>query len=131
MKKIIITFLLIVLLVPNAPAIAATKSLNTKVNKTSCKNIKEKYKSEAMSKWSNGLASDQDMLAEIDLNIKMLTERQKPTNGKIKSVIENWIKTEKNTKNALMDKNVEDLTAAMNVKIRLITEFQKLCKLSI
>ena len=131
MKKIIIVSLLIALLIPNASAQAATKSLNTKGNKVSCKNIKEKYKSEAMSKWSNGLASDQDVLTEIDLNIKMLTERQKPTTGKIKSLIGTWIETEKNTKNALINKNVEDLTAAMNVKIRLITEFQKLCKLSI
>ena len=131
MKKIIITSLLIVLLIPNAPSQAATKSLNTKGNKTSCKNIKEKYKSEAMSKWSNGLASDQEVLAEIDLNIKMLTERQKPTTGKIKSVVGNWIETEKNTKKVLIDKNVEGLTAAINVKIKLITEFQKLCKFSI
>ena len=131
MKKIIITSLLIVLLIPNASAHAATKSLNTKGNKASCKNIKEKYKSEAMSKWSNGLASDQDVLIEIELNIKMLTEKQKPTTSKIKSVVGNWIETEKNTKNALMDKNVKDLTTAMNAKIKLITEFQKLCKFSI
>ena len=84
-----------------------------------------------MSKWSNGLASDQDVLDEIDLNIKMLKERQKPTTGKIKSVVETWIKAEENTKNALADKNVKELTTAMNVKIKTITEFQKLCKLSI
>jgi len=131
MKKIIITSLLIALLIPSASAQAATKSLNTKGNKASCKNIKEKYKSEAMSKWSNGLASDQDVLEEIDLNIKMLTERQKPTNGKIKSVVGTWIEAEKNTKNALENKNVKELTAAMNAKIKIITEFQKLCKLGI
>jgi hypothetical protein len=131
MKKIIITSLLIVLLIPNAPAQAAIKSLNTKGNKASCKNIKEKYKSGVMSKWANGLASDQDVLDEIDLNIKMLKERQKPTTGKIKSVVEIWIKAEENTKNALADKNVKELTTAMNVKIKTITEFQKLCKLSI
>jgi competence protein ComGC len=131
MKKIIITSLLIALLIPNASAQAATKSLNTKGNKASCKNIKEKYKSEAMSKWSDGLASDQDVLEEISLNIKMLTERQKPTTGKIKAVVGTWIEIEKNTKNALTDKKVKDLTAAMNAKIKIITEFQKLCKLSI
>ena len=131
MKKIIITSLLIALLIPNVSAQAATKSLNTKGNKASCKNVKANYKSETMSKWSNGLANDQDVLKEINLNIKMLTERQKPTTGKIKFVVGEWIEAEKKTKNALVGKNVKDLTTAMNVKIKIITEFQKLCKLSI
>ncbi len=128
MKKIIITSLLISLLVPTASAQAATKSLNTKGNKASCKSIKTKYESEVMSKWSNGLASDQDVLKEIDLNIDMLAAKQKPTTGKIKTTIASWITAEKNTKIALTDKNVEGITAAMNLKISSITNFDKLCK---
>jgi hypothetical protein len=128
MKKIIIISLLITLLIPIASAEAATKPLNTKGNKASCKNIKIKYKSEVMSKWSNGLASDQDVLKEIDLNIGMLTTKQKPTTGKIKTTISSWIKAEKDTKNALNDKDVKDITAAMNLKISSITNFDKLCK---
>ena len=128
MKKIIITSLLISLLIPTASAQAATKSLNTKGNKASCKSIKTKYKSEVMSKWSNGLASDQDVLKEIDLNIDMLTTKQKPTTGKIKTTIASWIKSEKDTKNALSDKDVQGITAAMNLKISSITNFDKLCK---
>ena len=128
MKKIIITSLLISLLIPTASAQAATKSLNTKGNKASCKNIKTKYGSEVMSKWSNGLASDQDVLKEIDLNIDMLAAKQKPTTGKIKTTIASWITAEKNTKIALTDKNVEGITAAMNLKISSISNFDKLCK---
>jgi len=128
MKKIIITSLLISLLIPTASAQAATKSLNTKGNKASCKNIKTKYGSEVMSKWSNGLASDEDVLKEIDLNIKMLIARQKSTSGKIKTNINSWITAEKNTKIALTDKNIEGITAAMNLKISSITNFDKLCK---
>jgi hypothetical protein len=128
MKKIIITSLLISLLIPTASAQAATKSLNTKGNKASCKNIKTKYESEVMSKWSNGLASDQDVLKEIDLNIDMLAAKQKPTTGKIKKTIASWITAEKNTKIALDSKNVEAITAAMNLKISSITNFDKLCK---
>jgi hypothetical protein len=128
MKKIIITSLLITLLVPSVSAEAATKSLNTKGNKASCKNIKINYKSEVMSKWSSGLASDEDVLKEIDLNINMLTKKQKSTTGKIKSIVASWIKAEKDTKNALSDKNVEGITAAMNLKISSITNFDKLCK---
>ena len=128
MKKIIITSLLITLLIPNASAQAATKSLNTKGNKASCKNIKTKYKSDVMSKWSNGLASDQDVLKEIDLNIDMLAAKQKSTTGKIKTTIASWITAEKNTKIALTSKNVEAITAAMNLKISSITNFDKLCK---
>jgi len=127
MKKIIITSLLISLLIPTASAQAATKSLNTKGNKASCKSIKTKYKSEVMSKWSNGLASDQDVLKEIDLNIDMLAAKQKPTTGKIKTTIASWITAEKNTKIALDSKNVEAVTAAMNLKISSITNFDKLC----
>ena len=128
MKKIIITSLLIALLMPSASAHAAAKSLNTKGNKASCKNIKIKYESEIMSKWSNGLASDQDVLKEIDLNIDMLAAKQKSTNGKIKTTIASWITAEKNTKTALTSKNVEAITAAMNLKISSITNFDKLCK---
>jgi hypothetical protein len=128
MKKIIITSLLISLLIPTASAHAAAKSLNTKGNKVSCKSIKTKYKSEIMSRWSNGLASDQDVLKEIDLNIDMLAAKQKPTTGKIKTTIASWITAEKNTKIALTDKNVEGITAAMNLKISSISNFDKLCK---
>jgi len=127
MKKIIITSLLIALLIPNASAQAATKSLNTKGNKSSCKNIKANYKSEVIANWSNGLASDQDVLKEIDLNISMLTSKQKPTSGKIKTTISSWITAEKNTKIAIIDKNLETITAAMNLKISSITNFDKLC----
>ena len=128
MKKIIITSILIALLIPNASAHAATKSLNTKGNKASCKTIKLNYKSEVISNWANGLASDQEVLKEIDLNILMLTAKQKPTSGKIKTTIASWIKTEKNTKLAITDKNLEAITVAMNLKISSVTNFDKLCK---
>jgi hypothetical protein len=128
MKKIIITSLLISLFIPIAPAEAATKSLKTKANKSSCKSIKVNYQSDVMSKWSNGMASDKDVLKEIDLNINMLTKRQKSTTGKIKTSIEFWITAEKNTKTALIDKNVALITTATNLKIKYITQFDKLCK---
>jgi len=128
MKKIIITFLLIALLIPSAPAQATTKSLNTKGNKASCKTIKGNYKSEVVANWSNGLASDQDVLKEIDLNIKMLISKQKSTTGKIKTTIASWITSEKNTKIAINDKNFEAITTAMNLKISSVTNFDKLCK---
>jgi hypothetical protein len=128
MKKIVITSLLIALLMSGASAQAATKSLNTKGNKASCKSIKAKYESDIMSKWSNALASDEDVLKEIELNIKMLFKKQKSANGKIKVVIGDWIKSEQKTKDALTDKNIELITAAMNLKISSITNFDKLCK---
>jgi hypothetical protein len=128
MKKMIITSLLISLLIPTASAHAAAKSLNTKGNKASCKSIKTKYESEIMSKWSNGLASDQDVLKEIDLNIDMLAAKQKSATGKIKTTISSWITAEKNTKIALTDKNVKAITAAMNLKIFSISNFDKLCR---
>jgi len=128
MKKIIITSLLIALLIPNTSVQAATKSLNTKGNKASCKNIKVNYRSEVVSNWSNGLASDQDVLKEIDLNIKMLTSKQKPTTGKIKTTIASWITAEKNTKIGITDKNFETITTAMNLKISSVINFDKLCK---
>lgn len=128
MKKIIITSLLIALLIPNASTHAATKSLNTKGNKASCKTIKINYKSEVISNWANGLASDQDVLKEIDLNIKMLTSKQKPTTGKIKTTVDSWIKAEKNTRLAIIDKNLEAINVAMSLKISSVTNFDKLCK---
>jgi hypothetical protein len=81
-----------------------------------------------MLRWSNGLASDEDVFKEIDLNIDMLAAKQKPTTGKIKKTIDSWITAEKNTKIALTSKNVEAITAAMNLKILSIANFDKMCK---
>jgi hypothetical protein len=36
-----------------------------------------------MSDWSNGLATDEDVIKEIDSNIKMLSTRSAYANGKI------------------------------------------------
>ena len=127
MKKTIITTIILALLIPVYSAQATTKSLNTKNNKNSCKFIKTKYKSDVMLNWSNGTANDQDVLKEIDLNIKMLTKRQKSTSDKIKVSVGSWILAEKNTKTAIFDKNVEAITAAMDLKIKAVTEFDKLC----
>ena len=127
MKKIIIAVISLALLIPAYSAQATTKSLNTKNNKNSCKFIKTKYKADVMLNWSNGTANDQDVLKEIDSNIIMLTTRQKGTSGKIKTSVGSWILAEKNTKTAIFDKNVEAITAAMDLKIKAVTEFDKLC----
>ncbi len=127
MKKIIISAL-IILTLSIGSAQAATKSLNTKANKSACKNIKANYKSEVMSKWSNGLASDNDVLEEIESNINMISKKQKNTTEKIKSIISSWINIEKNTKIALTDKNVEALNNAMTLKINAIKQFDNACK---
>ena len=127
MKKIIITVITLALLVPAYSAQATTKSLNTKNNKNSCKFIKTKYEADVMLNWSNGTANDQDVLKEIDLNIKMLTTKQKSTSGKIKTSVGSWISAEKNTKTAIFDKNIEAINAVMELKIKAVTEFDKLC----
>jgi len=127
MKKIIISTLIILMLPVNSVQ-AATKSLNTKNNKYACKNIKINYKSENMVKWADGLASDNDVLEEIESNINMISRKQKNTTGKIKSIIFSWINIEKNTKIALTDKNVEALTNAMTLKINVIKQFDNTCK---
>jgi len=127
MKKTIITAIMLLLLIPAHSAQATTKSLNTKNNKNSCKFIKTKYKADVMLNWSNGTVNDQDVLKEIDLNIKMLTTRQNSTSSKIKVSVGSWILAEKNTKTAIFDKNVEAITAAMDLKIKAVTEFDKLC----
>lgn len=125
--KIIISTLIIFTL-PIGSVQAATKFLNTKANKFACKNIKASYKSEIMSKWSDGLASDNDVLEEIESNINMISKKQKNTTGKIKSITSSWINIEKNTKIALTDKNVEALTSAMTLKINVIKQFDTVCK---
>lgn len=128
MKKIIITSLLLTLLMSTTQANAATKPLNTKQNKSACISIKKNYKLDVMSKWSTGSVNDNDLINEINLNVKMLSLKQKLTSGKIKTTIASWITSEKNTKIAITDKNFEAVTAAMNLKISSITNFDKLCK---
>jgi predicted transposase YdaD len=128
MKKIIITALVMSLLIPVSSAQATTKSLNTKNNKNSCKFIKTKYKSEIMINWSNNTASDDDVLKEIDQNIKMLSTREKLTSGAIKTAVKSWIVSEKNTQKALENKNIEEIAKAMELKISSVSKFDKLCK---
>ena len=128
MKKTITTVLLLTLLLPVTSVQAVTKSLNTKGNKSACKNIKASYSSETMSKWTNGMASDNDVLKEIQSNTDMLISKQKSTTGKIKTIVSSWINIEKNTKIALVEKDVKAITNAMNFKISAITKFDKICK---
>ncbi len=116
------------LLMPTVSTYASTKSIKTKGNRVACKDIKTNYNSEIMSKWVNGLASDDDVLKEIQSNIEMIIFKQKPTSGKIKAITSSWINVEKNTKIALINKDVEATTFAMNLKINTITQFNKLCK---
>lgn len=128
MKKIIISVLLLNLIFNIGYAQASTKPINIKNNKSICNSIKTKYESEIMSKWVNGLKSDNDVLNEIESNIKMISDKRKKTNGKLNKVILLWINAEKNTKDALIDKDVEKITNAMNDKIKAIIEFDKICK---
>jgi hypothetical protein len=128
MKKIIITTMVLSLLIPVSSAEATTKSLNTKNNKNSCKFIKTKYKSEIMLNWSNGISNDEEVLKEINENIKMLSARQKLTSGSIKTTVKSWTIAEQNTKKALENKSIEEITKAMELKIFSITKFDKLCK---
>jgi hypothetical protein len=127
MKKII-TFILIMQFLMITETANADSKL-TKINKNVCKNIKTNYKSEVMAKWSNGLTDDQDVLKEIDLNIKMLKKQNKITNGKIKQNIDVWIKTEVDTKNALEEQDIKLITNSVNLKISTINKFNKICGL--
>jgi hypothetical protein len=128
MKKTIITAIMLSLLIPAYSAQATTKSLNTKNNKNSCKFIKTKYKSEVLLNWSNGTANDEEVLKEINENTKMLSSREKLTSGLIKTTVRSWIVAEQNTKKALENKNIEEITKAMQLKISSVTKFDKLCK---
>ena len=128
MKKITITAMLLILLIPVSSAQASTKSINTKNNKNSCKFIKTKYQSEAMFNWANGSVSDEYMLKEINENILMLSKREKLTSGSIKTTVRSWITAEQNTQIALQSKSVEAVVKAMDLKISSVTKFDKLCK---
>ena len=116
------------LLTPISSAGAATKSLNNKNNQNSCVFIKTKYKTTNMVNWSNGIARDSDMLKEIDENINMLSTRKKFTNGLINTTLKSWILAEENTKKSIENKNIEEITKAMELKITSVTKFNKLCK---
>ena len=128
MKKITITAILLTLLIPLSSAQATTKSLNTANNRNSCKFIKINYQSEIMLNWAVGKANDDDMLKEINQNIAMLSKREKPSSGAIKTAIKSWITAEKNTKIALQTRNVESVVQAMDLKFSSVSKFDQLCK---
>lgn len=128
MKKITIVTILLTLLIPVSSAQASTKSINNKNNKNSCKFIKINYESEVMLNWAIGKASDDDILKEIGQNITMLSKRVKLTNGSINTSVRSWIIAEKNTQIALLNKDIEAVEKAMDLKISSVTKFDKLCK---
>ena len=128
MKKTIIFILSTVFLLTVAPAEAASKPLNSKENKNSCTYVKTKYQSSVMSDWSNGLATDQDVIKEIESNIKMLSTRSAYTNGSIQIQIKSWLSAEKKTRTSLINKDIEGISAAMTLKISSVNKLDKLCK---
>ena len=128
MKKTNVAILLAFILLTITPAHAATKPLNSKENKSSCTYIKQKYQSSVMSDWSNGLATDQDVVKEIEENIKMLSVKTLYTNGKIKVQIKSWLDAEKKTKISLINGDIPGISNAMTLKISSINNLNKLCK---
>jgi hypothetical protein len=128
MKKTIIVILSTAVLLTTTPAQGATKPLNSKENKNSCTYIKAKYQTSVMSDWSNGLATDQDVIKEIDSNIKMLSNRLAYTSGKLQTQTKSWLSAEKKTKISLINKDVNGISAAMTLKISSVNNLNKLCK---
>ena len=128
MKKTIIVILSAFILLTITPVQAATKTLNSKENKSSCTYIKAKYQSSVMSDWSNGLATDQDVVKEVESNIKMLSARTSYTNGKIQVQVKSWLNAEKKTKVSLVNRDVDGISSAMTLKISSVNNFNKLCK---
>lgn len=128
MKKTIIFILSTVFLLTVAPAEAASKPLNSKENKNSCTYVRTKYQSSVMSDWSNGLATDQDVIKEIESNIKMLSTRSAYTNGSIQIQIKSWLSAEKKTRVSLINKDIEGISSAMTLKISSVNKLDKLCK---
>jgi hypothetical protein len=126
--KIIIIILSTTFLLTAGHANAANKPINSKENKSSCTYVKAKYQSSFMSNWSNGLATDQDVIKEIELNIKMLSNRANYTNGKIQVQVKSWLNAEKKTKISLMNGDVDGISAAMTLKISSVNNLNKLCK---
>jgi hypothetical protein len=128
MKKTIIAILSIVLLSTTGPADASVKPLNSKENKNSCTYIKRNYQSSVISDWSNGLATDKDVIKEIESNIKMLSTRAAYANGKIRVQITSWLTAENKTRLSLINSDVNGISNAMKLKISSLNKLNKLCK---
>lgn len=128
MKKIIIVVLSSVFILNATSSYAATKPLNSKENKNSCTYIRTKYQSSVMSDWSNGLATDQDFIKEIESNTKMLSIRASYTNGNIQKQVKLWLSAEKKTKVSLVNKDIDGISSAMTLKINSVNKLDKLCK---
>jgi hypothetical protein len=128
MKKTIIAILSTMLLLTTGSAHATVKPLNSKENKKSCTYIKAKYQSSVMSDWSNGLSTDEDVIKEIETNIKMLSKVATSTNGKIQFQIKSWLSSEKKTKTSLINNDIDGISSAMTLKISSVNNLNKLCK---
>ena len=86
MKKIFFALAIGLCLSQTQNAVAATKdkNLQTKENIKVCSIFKTKYSVSVLELWSNGKASDEQLLKEINLNISNLSKYNKKTTKSLK-----------------------------------------------
>lgn len=131
MKKILFALTLVLCLSQTQNAVATTKdkNLKTKENMKACSNFKSNYSVSVLESWSSGQASDEQLLKEINLNIKNLSKYNKKTTKSLKLSINKILESENIAKKAIENENLEDFLTSLSLKISFLQQTQKICDL--
>ena len=131
MKKILFALTLVLCLSQTQNAVATTKdkNLKTKENIKACSNFKSNYSVSVLESWSSGQASDEQLLKEINLNIKNLSKYNKKTTKSLKLSINKILESENIAKKAIENENLEDFLTSLSLKISFLQQTQKICDL--
>jgi len=129
MKKIFFALAIGLCLSQTQNAVAATKdkNLQTKENIKVCSIFKTKYSVSVLELWSNGKASDEQLLKEINLNISNLSKYNKKTTKSLKLSIDKVLESENIAKKAIKDEKLDDLLTSLSLRIDAVQQTQKLC----
>ena len=129
MKKILFALTLVLCLSQTQSAMATTKNKNlkTKENIKACSIFKTEYSVSVLESWSNGQASDEQLLKEINLNINNLLKFNKKTTKSLKLSINKVLESENIAKKAIENENLDDLLISLSLRISAVQQTQKLC----
>jgi hypothetical protein len=129
MKKVFFILTVALFLTQTQSSNAETKNtkLINKQNIEFCSNFKSKYSVKILDSWSKEKSSDEDLLKEVDSNIKLLSKYNKKTSKTLKSSINQILDSENMIKEAIKKENLDNILSSLSLRISAIKKTQKIC----
>lgn len=125
MKKLIGLIMVFSLLGINTGFAAGINNSN---NKTGCTYARHNIKNAVYQDFVNGLATERDLIKELEWNIKVFDKTSSYTTGSIKTNMKNMSNAYKAMRMSVYQDNFDKFTASAVLQIKYINTLDKLCK---